>query len=347
MAYRDEIGVLLDRFGDEAKAAFLAAINDIANSVTLRVIVERLEKGDVPGAIEAIGLDPQAFERLERAIADAYAGGGEAEVGHLPALREPSGARVVFRFGTRNTAGERELREHSSTLVTRIVADQRDAIRSALSDGLARGDNPRSTALDVVGRINRTTNRRTGGIIGLTAAQERYVASARAELASGDAMQMTRYLGRERRDKRFDRTITKAIREGKALPADTVTAIVGRYSDKLLDLRGEMLARTETMTALAKGRDDAMRQQINAGKVAERDVTKRWQSAKDERVRHTHRILDGRTAPMNGFFASPSGAMLRHPGDPNAPAAEIVGCRCFMSYKVAYIDALVRRRQAA
>ncbi|GGE18187.1 hypothetical protein GCM10011390_41710 [Aureimonas endophytica] len=347
MAYRDEIDRLLAQYGEQVRTAFLSAIDDIANSVTLKVIVERLERGDVNGAIEAIGLDPQAFERLERAIADAYAGGGEAEVGNLPAIREPSGARVIFRFGTRNTEGERQLREHSSTLVTRIVADQREAIRGALSEGLAEGKNPRATALDVVGRIDRATNRRTGGIIGLTAAQERYVASARAELASGDPKRLQAFLERERRDKRFDRTINAAIKSGSALPAELVTRITGRYADSLLALRGEMLARTETMTALAKGRDDAIRQQIDSGKIANEDVTKRWRSAKDERVRLTHRILDGKSAPMDGFFVSPSGAMLKHPCDPSAPASEVVGCRCFMVYEVDRIGVAVRKMQAA
>lgn len=347
MSYRDTVEALLATYDEQLRTAFLAAIDDIRNSVTLKVVVERLERGDVPGAIEALGLDPVAFERLEVAIAEAYSAGGTAEVGNLPALRDPSGARVVFRFGVRDTAGERELREHSSGLVTRIVADQREAIRVALEDGLATGRNPRSTALDIVGRMDRATNRRTGGIIGLTAPQERFVATARAELLSGDPKQLAAFLARERRDKRFDRTITAAIKSGKPLPAEIVERITGRYADRLLALRGEMLARTETMTALAKGRDDAIRQQIDSGKIEEQDVTKGWQSAGDGRVRHTHRALNGKKAPMSGFFVSPSGAVLRYPGDPNAPAAEIVGCRCWMTYRVNYTEALARKLAAA
>lgn len=337
---------LLDRFDEHLKAAFLDAIADIRDNITLRVVVERLEKGDVSGAIEAMHLDADAFAKLEMAIREAYNSGGQATVANLPRVTDPQGNRVVFRFGVRNLEAETWLREHSSTLVTRIVDDQREAIRAALSEGLSQGQNPRSTALNVIGRISRQSNRREGGIIGLTAAQERYVANAREELASGDPARLQGFLGRERRDKRFDRTIAKAIREEKPLDQETINRIVGRYSDRLLELRGTMLARTETMMALSKARDDAIRQQIEAGKLGAQDVTKVWRSAGDMRVRHTHRLLHGKKAPMDGAFESISGARLRFPGDPTAPASEIINCRCMVEYKVDYLAGVVRRERS-
>lgn len=346
MAIRDTIETLLARYDQALREAFLAAIDDIRNGVTLRAVVERLERGDIAGAVEAIGLDPVSFERVERIIAEAYADGGQAEVANLPLLRDPAGARVVFRFGTRDTDGERRLREHSSTLVREIVADQRVAIRETLEAGLAAGRNPRKTALDVVGRVSRATNRREGGIIGLTSTQAGYVSTARDQLTSGSAEDLKAYLTRTRRDKRFDPTVRKAIETGNPVPADVVDRITARYSDRLLELRGEVIARTETMGALARGRYDAIVQQITSGKIEAQDVTKVWLTAKDERVRGTHRALDGKKVGFDGFFSSPSGAMLRHPHDASAPASETVGCRCMLTYKVSYIDALARRRAA-
>lgn len=340
---RDLIDELLATHDRRIMEAFLDSIRDVRDSITLRVIVERLERGDVAGAIEAMQLDADAFARLELAIAEAYNAGGAATVGNLPKLRDPDGNRVLFRWGVRNPEAEAWLREHSATLVTRILDDQRIAIRAALEEGLSQGQNPRQTALDVVGRVNRASNRREGGIIGLTAAQERYVATARADLLSGDAERLRHYLTLGRRDKRFDRTVLKALREGTALPADVVARITGRYADRLLDLRGEMLARTETMMALGPSRDDAFRQQIGAGKIAADDVTKTWRSAGDGRVRHTHRVLNGQTVPFDGVFQSPSGAMLRYPGDPRAPASELTGCRCWCEYKIDHFASLVRR----
>lgn len=344
---REIIEDLLATYDERLRTAFLAAIDDIRSAIVLRVVVERLEKGDVAGAIDAMHLDADAFARLELAIIEAYNAGGAATVENLPRVTDPQGNRVVFRFGVRNPEAEAWLRDHSSTLVTRIIDDQREAIRTALTEGLAQGQNPRQTALEVVGRVSRTSNRREGGIIGLTAAQERYVSSARLELLSGDPELLRHYLTRNRRDKRFDRAVIKALSEEKPLPRETVDRTTGRYADRLLDLRGEMLARTETMTALGKSRDDAIRQQIAAGKIEVDDVTKVWRSAGDSRVRHTHRILNGKTATMGGFFASPSGAMLRFPGDPRAPVSEISGCRCWMEYKIDYFASVVRRQRAA
>jgi hypothetical protein len=216
MAYRDRIEALIAQYGERIAEAFLAAFDDIRNSITLRIVVERLERGDINGAVQAMGLDPIAFERLERVMAEAYASGGDAEVDNIPPLRDPGGARVLFRFATRNTPGEEELRRRSSTLVTNIAEEQREVIRETLAQGLSEGVNPRALAPRIIGTVNRVTNRREGGIIGLSRPQARYVVNARAELASGDPEQLRAYLRRERRDKRFDRTILKAIREEKA-----------------------------------------------------------------------------------------------------------------------------------
>ena len=151
---------LLATHDERLKEAFLSAITEIKNTIVLRVVVERLERGDVNGAIEAMQLDADAFARLELAITEAYNSGGAASVGNLPRVIDPAGNRVVFRFGVRNPEAEAWLRDHSSRLVTRIVEDQRVAIQLALTEGLARGDNPRRTALEVVGRVSRTSNHR-------------------------------------------------------------------------------------------------------------------------------------------------------------------------------------------
>jgi hypothetical protein len=338
---------LIARYDPIIREAFLAAIDDIRNSIVLRVVVERLERGDVSGAIDAMHLDAEAFARLEMAIAEAYNAGGVATVDNLPALREPDGNRVIFRFSMRNPEAEAWLRDHSATLVTRIVDDQREAIRTALTGGLAQGQNPRQTALEVVGRVSRATNRREGGIIGLTAAQERFVSSARRELLSGDPDQLASYLTRTRRDKRFDRTIAKAMREGKPMPRDMVDRIAGRYSDKLLALRGEMVAQNETMTAIARARDDAIRQQIAAGKIMVEDVTKVWRHTPQERPRLHHRAMNGKAVPYGEKFQLPNGVQVDYPHSDDMSANERMFCKCYYSIKIDYFASVARRTRAA
>lgn len=68
----------------------------------------------------------------------------------------------------RNTAVENWLRDHGAELVKQVTDDQIAAIRLAIQKGIEAGRNPRNIALDIVGRIDKITGRRVGGIIGLT-----------------------------------------------------------------------------------------------------------------------------------------------------------------------------------
>lgn len=307
-------------------AAFFEAIADIRDNAQISRIIEFLRQNDIESAIQAINLDPVAFRRVDQAILTAYEAGGIATVTSMPPIRSPELGRVVVRFDVRNPRAEQALREHSSSMITRIVDDQRTMIRTALTEGLAAGKNPRNTALDVVGRLNRATGRREGGTIGLTAPQERYVARAREELMSGDPAKLRAYLDRARRDKRFDRTVAKAIREGKPLDQATVDRIAGRYSDRLVQLRGETIARTETMQALNASQVEAWDQAIEASGLNRADIRQVWIATADRRTRDSHRHLNGEEIMLGGTFSNG----LRYPGDPNAPVSEIANCRCTM-----------------
>lgn len=335
---------LLSDWEPRIRDAFLASIAKVRNDVTLRVVIERLERGDMQGVIDALAIEREAFGEFENAIAQTFNAGGTAQADALR-LRDPSGDRVMFRFGVRNPQAEEWLRWHSSTLITRITDDMREAVRQHLATGMEQGRNPRQTALDLVGRVSRASNSRQGGVLGLTAVQERYVASARSELTSGDPAAMRNYLSRGRRDKRFDRTVEKAIREGRPVPAEMVDRITGRYSDGLLNLRGEVIARSETLSSLNGGRNEAMRQAIASGKVDARYVVKRWRATHDGRTRFTHALLDGKEVGFNEPFISASGAHLQYPGDPSAPGREHIGCRCTMELRVDYTAQLIERRR--
>lgn len=350
MARRTDIEIfeeLLSTHEPLVREAFLDAVRDLVDNITLRVVVERLERGDVAGAIDSLHLDAEAFERLERAIAEAYNAGGQATVGNLPRLIDPEGNRVVFRFSMRNPEAEAWLRWHSSSLVTRIIEDQREALRTSFSEGLAQGQNPRVSALNVIGRVNRASNRREGGVIGLTAQQERFVANARRELASGNPEVMRNYLTRGRRDKRFDRTVMKAIREGKSLPPDMVARIAGRYADGLLALRGEAIGMNETMTALHKSRHDAIAQQIASGKLVASDVRKVWKHTPQEHPRLRHLAMNGKSVAWDERFVLPNGVEMDYPHAPGAPAGETLFCKCQFSIKVDYFASVERRYRAA
>ena len=328
---------LLAAYPPRIRRAFLDAIRDIQSQVVLKDIAEALGRGDIQRAIDVINLDRAAFLRFEQELEAAFADGGVGQIEELGRIRDPEGNRVQIRFGVRNLPAERIIRDYSAQRVVGILDDQRDALRLTMEAGLSRGDNPTRTALDVAGRVNRRTGRREGGILGLTAKQVEYVESARSELTSADPATLRRYLGRDLRDKRFDSVVRRAIKDGKPLPQDTVTRIVGRYNDRMLKFRADTIARTETLSALNMGRHQAVEQVIATGKVRRQDVRLVWDAAKDRRTRDTHWDLDGQSVAYGEAFHTIRGNTIRFPGDPRAPAEETINCRCKLVPRIDFL----------
>lgn len=327
---------LLERYGAEIAEGFADAIAEINSQIELQRAVLALQQRNIEAFIEALHIDRAAYGPLLDAIESAYQAGGRRAADQLP-RRTPDGAAVIFRFDGRNPMAQRWLARHGAALVTHIIEDQRQAIRYAAVAGLNAGRNPRAVALDIVGRISRATGRREGGIVGLTRAQAAYVVSAREELASGDAALLKNYLRRQARDRRFDSHVLRAIRNEAAVPADVREKMVARYSDRLLKQRGEMIARTEALSALNASQDEALRQAVASGLIREEQVRRVWRSAGDARVRETHRALNGESVGLNEAFTSPTGAMIRFPGDPMAPAEERINCRCWVLPRIDWL----------
>lgn len=331
---------LQDRYGSEVALAFFEAVEDWKSAADIQEFVVALSVGDIERAIAALHLDAETLDRILDAAQSGYVAAGDATAASIPAGKAGGGARVVIRFSARNPRAEAWLRESSSSLVTRIVEDQKVAVRSALVDGMERGVAPRSIGLDIVGRIDRATGKRVGGIVGLSAPQEEYVRAARAELASGSPADLRKYLTRTRRDKRFDRSVQKALRDNTPIPADIARKAVTRYQARLLELRGQTIGRTEAMTSIQAAKHEAHLQAVESGGVQEGAIRRVWRSAGDGRVRHTHAGLNGDTAGLQEPFTSPSGTRLMFPGDPSAPAAERIGCRCDLSYRIDFLSNL-------
>lgn len=259
--------------------------------------------------------------------------GGRHGAGIIAKAARPfSGGRVVLGFDGRHPRAERWVREQSSTLIENIIADQRDGIRAYLFEGVKAGRNPRNMALDMVGRINRVTGRREGGIIGLNSQQTEAVLRARAELTNLDA----NYFTRKRRDRNLDAVVRKAIAEGKPLSQADIDRRIGRYTDRLLQLRAETIARTEAITALRAGTHEGFQQLIDSGSVRRDQVRIEWSATGDGRTRDTHAAMNKQSVTFGEAFTSPSGARMDYPGDTShgAPGAETIQCRCIANYRI-------------
>lgn len=327
----------------QIRAAWLEAINAITSRVVLRRIVERLERGDVSGVINDLGITDGTFAKFENALIQAYHGGGIATVGSMPAVRDPSGGRIVFSWGVRNLSAEQAMRDHAARLVTGIVTEARDGIAAVLTDNLSRGQSPYDAGRLIAGRLNRSSGQREGGLIGLSRPQMETVARIERAMRDGDTAYMREYLSFKNRDKRLDRMVIKAIREGRGLAPEEVERVTRLYSNKALKRRGEIISRHETMMALDRSRDDAFRQQIIDGKLDASDITKVWKHTPREHSRLQHIAMNGQSVQFDQPFIAPDGTQLRYPRDPNAPVSHTLNCFCRAEYLIDHSGVLARR----
>jgi len=337
---------LLAALEDDIQRAFLESIQGITDEVILEQLIDAIEAGDFRRAYAGLGIMPGSLNPLMSALEIAYRHSAEFVVQGYPTHVQTSNGKVKFHFNMRDPRAEQWLRDKSSEMVTLISEDTRINVQSTLQRGMIEGRNPRDTALDIVGRYNRATGHREGGVIGLTKDQEGWVASARQRLSQahlgGEAGE--RYLSMGLRDKRFDSTVRKAMETGKPLNKAQVENLTIRYSSAALKHRGDQIARHESMSAFNTADYDSAKQVVALGAAREKDVTRVWDDAGDKRVRHSHRELDGQRVGLDEPFVSPvSGASMMYPTDASlgAPTKEIIGCRCRARIKIDWLGAFV------
>ena len=322
--------VNLNRISKEEEAAFRKAFSEsvanIKNGAVIKELVDRIAVGDIDGVLTAMGINESSFNSIEQAIQNAYRKGGDTGAKQVGRIPDPAGeVSFMFAFNVRNPRAEQWLRENSSSLIVEITQDQKEMVRQRLTASLSEGINPRQSALELVGRKNLVTGRREGGIVGMTSRQSQWVSNARAELEELNP----NYLTRKLRDRRFDRSVRKAIASGRPLTKANIDRMVTSLQSRTVKYRGDVIARTESIDALRAGHHESLRQATEAGDVAEGDVTREWDSSGDARTRETHVRADGQKRQGNAPF-DVGGYQLRYPGDSSlgAPAREVVQCRC-------------------
>lgn len=136
---RQRIEQLLQEYAPLLQKAFLEGVADLRSNANLSLIVEALERNDIEAAIKALNLEPAAFRSFDRALAAVFDAGGVTATAVISSQAARSGLAAVFRFNARDPSAERWLMNHSSSLVTRILDDQRDMVRNVLSAGLRDG----------------------------------------------------------------------------------------------------------------------------------------------------------------------------------------------------------------
>lgn len=313
--------------------AFNTSIRRVRSQVHFDQIVNQIKQGDIEGAVRAVGLNPTQFRGFDQTLSMAFEASGNAAATAVPIVYDAEGFRISFDFNMRNRNAEDWLAQRSSTLVTQIIDDQRQMLRETLSWQMSRGANPRTAALDIVGRIG-SSGSREGGFIGLTSSQAQWVRNYRDELESNNPLQA---LERELRDRRFDAAVKRAASSGEAIDADLLDKMVQSYENRALMYRAEAIGRTEAMASLHEAQQQSMEQAVDDGIIKAQDITFIWRTAEDSRVRDAHVVMDGQERGLGEMFEDGDGNQLEFPGDPNAPAETTVNCRCWREPSVDFL----------
>ncbi|MEM1371472.1 MAG: phage minor head protein [Pseudomonadota bacterium] len=334
----------LQRVMPQFARAFEEAIQAVQSSTQRDLIEAAIQRGAesrdyqraVQDVLQILNLDRELFAPLDTTNRNAFETGAAYQLSLLPKRIGNTAPRLVVRFQGRHPRAEAFTREQGARLITAITEGARTVVRETIVEALQQGRNYRGIARDLIG--SPAGNQRKGAVIGLHPRQAQAVRAMRADLTNLDS----RYFSRDRRDKRHDATVRKAIAEGRQLSEAQVAKITGRYADRLLKLRAENIARTETSRAMNAGRAEAIQQMVDSGRLPEEAITKIWDATPGARTRDSHRALNGKAVGFVESFVSPvTGASLQHPHDTNAPAEETVNCRCSARFRIDYAQLAV------
>lgn len=325
----------------EVQKLFLEAMQNVVDRAMLDEMIKAIQANDIEMLYKVSGFTPAVLTKMLDKLQEVYKQSAELTVSSWPSTIQTISGPIIPIFNIRNIAVEEELKKYSSNLVKEIEDEVKEVLRYELSEGMMRGDNPRQTALNIVGRINLNTRKREGGVIGLNSNLTKWSNTAREYLEKLDE----RYLTLGLRDKRFDKIVKKAIEDKKPLKKDEIDRLIIGYNNKALKYRGEMISRTETLNSMSKGEYGAILQSINEGVLKKDQVMKWWDdTGEDGRTRKSHLYLGRKydkknMIPFEEPFVTIDGYQLMYPGDISlgAPGQETINCRCKAVYRVNFL----------
>jgi hypothetical protein len=307
------IEAIIARAWRKLQEAFVRMVTRVRDASTLHEIEILVNAGRID---EAVALGEAAYLQFAGEWIEVYVLAAKDTAGFIG--RELS---VIATFDQTNVRAVQAMQANRLRLIREVTQAQTETIREVLVEGVRAGLNPRQVA------------REFRSSIGLTRKQQQYVANYRAELEALDA----RALGRQLRDRRFDRTLARAIDFESPLDRGQIDRMVTRYRERWIKYRAEVVGRTEGLRSVHEGVEEMYRQGIDSGAIDPESFVRVWNTALDGRVRDfedsatSHRTMHGQEQRIGSPFVSGAGNQLRYPGDPNAPAVDTVQCRCVLS----------------
>lgn len=226
---------------------------------------------------------------------------------------------LAFFFDEYDPNSEAAAREFRNTLIAGMDQALRDTLQLVIAAGVGAGLGPP----EIANNIKAT--------VGLTPRQASAVLRYRQRLEQGEvpeALSGSNMLTGADRAK---------IKSGKPLPSTKIDQLVNYYADLQASQRAATIARTETLRAVNKGQDTAMRQAQATGAFGGLEVRRFWLATADSKTRPEHREIARLNAEGVGLdepFRYPGGRTIALPGDPWAEAEMTINCRCTVVHRL-------------
>lgn len=316
---------LIEKLVESLGGSWGEIVDWLRSQNSIEEIANRIARGDVAGAVAGLA---DAADRYAGGVHSAFnTAAGDAQKwldGEVDGL---------VTYDATNTRAIRWAQTQALRLRGAITQDQTDMIRTAIVDGIRSGLNPLDTA-----QVIRNS-------IGLTGSQAQIVDNYRRALQAQD---WDNALSRQLTSGHSDRSVRAASVADRPLTQQQIDTAVDRYRENWITFRAETIARTESLRAAHAGTNEMYQQAIDDGTLAQNDLVQTWRTGprtgKDS-PRPSHAAMDGQQQPVGSDFTSGLGNALAYPGDPRAPAEDVVNCRCVISTTFGSVDK--RRKRAA
>lgn len=329
--YEQQIRSITKDMEPRIRASFLASMRDIKSRAQMGILRNALRDNDIQAAIDALNLDAAAFTDMTSKVIETYGKSGAATISQGRWINA-DGTRAVVRYNSLSPRSEAWARDQSTRLAVGLSSEAQAIARDVIADGYVFGRNPDRIARDLVGRIG-ASGRRVGGVVGLDPQSAKWVGNLRGYLESDPKRALSMKL-----NKRDKATLRRMIDKDKTPNATQIDALLRRYENNLLMVRGRRIARTETVNAIEMGKYEAWRQGLEKTGIPERFIIRTWvHTGRALMDRPEHMMMNGdEKRGLQSPHIMPDGALLLHPHDNSfgAGARHNINCECREDYRI-------------
>lgn len=296
----------------ELRDALLAAFRALIAQMKPADLARLIERGDIEGAVRLALSDDimqRAFYPVRERIRQGTLANARSALRHVP-IRAVSRDIIVAFDPELNPFVREAIGKLQSGAIQYTTGQVRDAFRTAITNGLEAGINPRQVASGLK------------NVVGLTGHQERIIGNFHRAIRDGDYAKALSY---ELRDKRFDPTLRRLLREGKVLSPTQLDEMGNAYRRKFVARNAETMARTAALESQRVGQQMAWREAAASGALGGARVIAVWVATLDARVREEHAAMHHAEREIDGVYRTGESV----PGE-----ASPWNCRCTETFKV-------------